>query len=154
MKFNKKCLYVGVFSVILLQSTQVISTVFTADNINNNQNNNEILSNKLEDETAQKDNDEAYAKVNHGHVKDVTDFSDEYRLGAVNGRIVNFYVENEGEQPIRIHISGGNYKTINKGGKGYVSTTLRSNNFQEVRVTAEPLYGGKISFYYSIAQRN
>ena len=49
MKFNKKCLYAGMFSVMLLQSTPAINTVFAADNIINN--NDENYNNGESEET-------------------------------------------------------------------------------------------------------
>ena len=54
MKFNKKFLYAGMFSVMLLQSTPAISTVFAADNININD--DQIIDDQINNDDQTNDN--------------------------------------------------------------------------------------------------
>ncbi len=127
MKFNKKCLYTCIFSVMLLQSTTIVSTIFAAANINTNSYdnkinyNNENLKNikstkviKLVDKEIANDlyNINKISQLNSINGFEVNDFAG---LRSFNKKLIltdkygwfKIFVKNTGSEDIKISI--GNY---------------------------------------------
>ena len=144
MKFNKKYLYAGMFSIMLLQSTKAISTVFAADNIKINQINNDKLN--------QEDNNKSYKLfINSGEI-DGTAWKYKYTCDYYNGPNVNFYVENLGEEPVIMYITDGNSKTLNAGEKGVIHTKLPVIGQKTILFKVDPKNGGDVHFKFRLTQ--
>lgn len=81
------------------------------------------------------------------------DFSTTYHCRKVDGKKVNFYVENRGTDPVTISINSSYSKTVLPGESGYVSAYI-TVSIQDQPMTVECTGDGEIDVYWKAAQRN
>lgn len=81
------------------------------------------------------------------------DFTAAYDCSKVNGKKVNFFVENRGTEPVTISINGSYTRVIPAGLFGHVSAPI-SVSIREQTMTLECTCDGDIDIYWKAAQRN
>lgn len=81
-------------------------------------------------------------------------FTATYDLLRIDGKYVNFYVENRGNGPVTISINGENNRTINAGDYGHVTVSISSTVMpQPMTVKCVSASGDDIDIYWKVAQR-
>ena len=80
------------------------------------------------------------------------DFTATYDCRKVDGKKLNFYVENRGTDPVTISINGSTTRTIPAGEAGHVSASI-SVSIQEQTMTLECVSDGELDIYWKAAQR-
>lgn len=81
------------------------------------------------------------------------DFSATYSCHKIDGKRVNFYVENRGTEPVTITINGSYGRTIPAGEVGHISAPI-SVSIREQTMELECISDGEIHIYWRAAQRN
>ena len=79
-------------------------------------------------------------------------FTATYACRKVDGKKLNFYVENRGTEPVTISINGSYSRTIPAGDAGHVSATV-SVSIQEQNMVLECVSDGELDIYWKAAQR-
>ena len=98
------------------------------------------------------DSGSAYRLLGEGTHTD-GDFSAVYDCRKVDGKRVNFYVENRGTEPVTVSINGSTSRIIPAGEAGHVSVTISvsiSAQTMELECTSE----GDMNIFWRAAQRN
>jgi len=80
-------------------------------------------------------------------------FTASYACRKVDGKKLNFYVENRGTEPVTITINGANGRTIPAGEVGHISSTI-SIPIQEQIMKLECTSNSELNIYWKAAQRN
>lgn len=80
-------------------------------------------------------------------------FTATYDCRRIDGKKLNFYVENRGTEPVTITINGSTGRTIPAGEAGHISASI-SVSIQEQAMTLECVSDGEIDIYWKAAQRN
>lgn len=79
-------------------------------------------------------------------------FTATYDCRKVDGKKLNFYVENYGTEPVTISINGSYTRTIPAGDSGHISASI-SVSVMEQPMTLECTTDGELDIYWKAAQR-
>lgn len=82
-------------------------------------------------------------------------YSATYLCRKLDGKYLNFYVENYGDTPVKITINGENGRIIPVDGSGHITANVSSTVAdQEMTVKCYAQDGSEIDIYWKVAQRH
>lgn len=82
-------------------------------------------------------------------------FTSTYSCRKIEGKRVNFYVENYGTEDVILTINGSYSRILPPGGSGHISATISSSIVaQTMTLKCTSADGGQLNIYWKAAQRN
>lgn len=96
--------------------------------------------------------------IDSGDINNKTGLKTTYKLNNSNGKYVNLYIENKGNNSVVATINNGGKRTFGKGEKGHISLEVTQgfcggdNEYEFEVLTGKN--GGTVNIYYEITQQN